>query len=124
MAEERFMNDAIRPRQELRLTVICKSCGHQYGSWRPRCTACGTDTPPPPKSFTNPPKITKRQVLGEVARQSKSACIFCRQRKAKDRCPHCNELIHRTCQAMHDPECIKFQQERIAAITRLEGERP
>lgn len=114
------MNDAIRGHKPLTMTVLCKSCGHQYGAWRPRCEACGTATPPPPKAF-NPPKISKRQVLGEVTKTCRTQCTFCRQRGAHERCKHCNELIHRSCFGLHEPECIQFQRDRASELARLSG---
>jgi predicted RNA-binding Zn-ribbon protein involved in translation (DUF1610 family) len=109
------MNECIRAR-ELTLTTICKSCTHQYGLWRPRCPACGTETPVKlqEKAF-NPPRVKAR-----APRTSSTQCIFCRLRAAKDKCPHCGELIHRTCRGLHEPDCQQFQVERTAAIKRLE----
>lgn len=110
------MNDAIRPRGELKMTVICKSCEHQYGAWRPRCPACGTSTPIKVQETFNKPRIVK------APRTSSSQCAFCRVRGAKQRCPICNELVHGTCQTLHQPECEQYQRDVAMEAARLAKE--
>jgi hypothetical protein len=109
------VNESIRFR-ELKMTLICKTCTHQYGAWRPRCPACGTSTPvsqQQPASF-NPPRPTKAR-----SEKSKTECIACRHRGAKERCPHCNELIHTTCLTVHVDDCKQFQVEREAMLKQV-----
>lgn len=117
------MNECIRQR-DLVLTLICK-CGNQYGKWRPHCPVCREPTPRKAQdeyeTTTNPRvrRAVTRKVKELVRRESKTQCIFCRHRGAKQRCPHCNEMIHGTCLGLHVAECQQFQVERDAAITRL-----
>lgn len=107
------MNESIYKR-ELTMTVICKSCQHQYGAWRDRCPACGTKTPV---------KVQLAAVRKtRQPRTSASQCVFCRHRGAKQRCPICNEQIHGTCIGLHKPECEQFQREVIMETVRLEQE--
>jgi hypothetical protein len=111
------VNDAIRPGRELTMTVICKSCEHQYGAWRPRCPACGTSTPVKVQleQFHNTPRARKAR----EARTSTSQCVFCRDRGAKQRCPICNERVHGTCLGLHQPECEQFQREVAMEAAKL-----
>jgi hypothetical protein len=115
------VNESIHRHRELTMTVICKTCDNQYGAWRPHCPVCRTATPKKAHEEATPRvrREVTRRVKEYVVRESKTLCVFCRQRGAKQRCTHCNELIHGTCVGLHAPECIKFQQERDAAITRL-----
>lgn len=100
-------SEAIRKR-ELTMTVVCV-CGHQFGAWRVRCDACGT--PAPRKESFNPPKVVRRE-----RERRPNECIFCHQRKAKDRCPSCNEMIHKNCIGVHVDDCRKFVAERDALL--------
>ena len=74
------MNECIHQRGELTMTVICKSCEHQYGAWRPRCPACGTSThvKAQVEQFKNKARVTKAR----EPRTSTSQCVFCRTRGA------------------------------------------
>lgn len=106
------MNECIRHRP-LTMTVVCKSCGHQYGAWRPRCDACGTATPitirEEQAKFKNPPRV-------RTPKPVKNPCCACRQKGANDTCPTCNEPIHRTCKGLHAADCAAFQAERERLI--------
>lgn len=107
----------MQQQRELTMTVVCKSCSHQYGAWRDRCPACGTRTPPPPVKVQAEREKRKRQ---HERRESKTQCIACRQRGAKKmRCPFCDERIHHTCLSLHVEECKQFQRDREAALARL-----
>jgi len=117
------MNESIQRRRELVMTVICKTCDHQYGAWRPHCPVCRTSTPRKIHEEATPQirRAVTRRVKQLVKRESKTTCIFCRQRGAKQQCAHCNELIHGTCVGLHTPECLEFQKQRDVAITQLGG---
>lgn len=117
MAEEGLVIEGIRQRRELIMTVICKSCEHQYGAWRPRCPACGTSTPV--KVQEEQFKNTARIRQARQPRTSTSQCAFCRVRGAKQRCPICNELVHGTCLGLHQPECEQFQREVAMEAAKL-----
>ena len=106
----------IQPR-ELKMTKVCEMCGDQYGLWRYQCPSCGTHNADREKAVAapvQPPRATLREHV-----RAKNACIFCFGRKAKDKCPHCDEPIHRTCRGLHEPRCAAFQVERKAAEARL-----
>ena len=101
------MNSAPR---ELKVTIICATCQHQYGEWRPRCPTCGTSTP---ARAVNTPRVRAKS-------RSPHECIFCRLRGArKETCPHCNEPIHKSCLRLHAPSCKQFQEELTAAARAL-----
>lgn len=107
------MNSAPR---ELKVTIICATCEHQYGTWRPRCPTCGTTTPASATrdTFNNAPRLRR------VKTRSPHECIFCRLRGArKDKCPHCGEPIHRSCLRLHKADCAKFQEELNTAARAL-----
>lgn len=98
---------------ELKMTMICGTCSNQYGLWRPRCPTCGTSTPISKRvepERLNTPRMHERRA---------DECIFCRRRKARETCPHCNEPIHRDCRGVHVIDCAKFQLERSAEIARV-----
>jgi hypothetical protein len=101
----------IKAVRELTMTIICKMCETQFGTWRPRCPTCGTA--PPVTLAQNAPRIVKPR-----ERQA-NECIFCHRRNAKDRCPHCNEPIHRDCKNSHGPRCEQFQVDRQVEIARV-----
>lgn len=101
---------------ELKMTVLCV-CGNQYGAWRPRCPACGKGIPVTiaevARKAMNPPRIKHER------ERRQNECIFCHRGKAKERCPHCNEPVHRNCQGLHGGDCAQFQQARQAEIERV-----
>lgn len=99
-------------KKEGKMTVICRACQHHYGRWRDHCPTCGTATPPEPRAVV----AARRRPRDAHARRSKTECIFCRQRGAKETCPHCNELIHKYCQSLHENACKQFQIEREEAL--------
>lgn len=102
--------------RELTMTLMCKMCSNQYGAWRPRCPTCGELTPVTASAAA--PRVNRpRLVVSHERKQDE--CILCRRRKAKDRCPHCNEAIHRNCLGVHKDDCEKFQVERAAEIARV-----
>lgn len=105
--------------KELTMTVICKTCEHQYGAWRSQCPACGTSTPVKARveQFRNAPRVR----APKPARITGSACCFCRVRGAKGRCPICNELVHGTCLSLHTPDCEQFQRDVILETVRAMG---
>ncbi len=89
-------------------------CGNEYGLWRPRCPACGT-TNERQRDATAPPEPT----FVRAERTPKRPCIVCRNGGAKDRCPHCEELIHKNCKGMHVIACAEFQRLRAIEIAKL-----
>lgn len=101
----------IKAARELTLTIICTSCEHQYGVWRPRCPACGTDTPVKAQPI-NKPRLIRPRTSG-------TQCAFCRLSGAKSRCAVCNELVHGTCLSLHVPECEQYQREVAVEAARL-----
>lgn len=98
--------------RELKMTVVCKDCQHQFGAWRDRCPACGTSHEVKQQPAFNAPKVVRERRANE--------CIFCRRRGAKKRCPHCNELIHPGCLGLHTEPCARFQVE-LANVNVKEG---
>jgi hypothetical protein len=94
------------------MTVICKSCEHQYGAWHSRCPASGTSTPV---------KVQVEQFKARRPRTSTSQCVFCRTRGAKSRCPICNERIHGTCLGLHQAECEQYQRDVALESAKLAG---
>jgi hypothetical protein len=110
----------LQQHRELKMTVVCKACENQYGAWRPRCPTCGTSTPirvqeEQRKAAAPPRAVRERQ-------RKANDCILCRRRvKNAQRCPHCDEPIHRSCLHLHGADCAKFQVERVREETRLNG---
>jgi hypothetical protein len=111
--------EGIRQTRELKMTVVCKSCTHQYGAWRDRCPACGTDTPRAP--VFNAPRVTPAR---RVTPASGPLCIFCQlgSRKTMATCEHCNEPIHPTCKSLHADSCQQFQRDRVAALESVSAQ--
>ena len=109
--------NGIHPYRELKMTVTCKACEHQYGAWRERCPACGTLTPPPPKAERERTARERNAETRAVKQRVRSLteCIFCQLRGAKETCPHCDEKIHRTCLRLHVGDCERFQETLRAA---------
>ena len=98
--------------KELKVTKLCEVCSNQYGLFRTQCPACGTknvhhvSSAPPPK-----PTIARK-----VRDRRPDECIFCYRRKAKAKCPHCDEPIHNVCRGLHEGPCAAFQVERLKAL--------
>jgi hypothetical protein len=99
----------IKAVRELTMTIICKMCETQFGSWRPQCPTCGTT--PPVVAVVNLPRKPRERKVNE--------CIFCHRRNAKECCELCGEPIHRDCKNSHGPRCEQFQVERKNEITRI-----
>lgn len=109
----------IKAERELKMTIICPApCGEQYGAWRPHCPVCRRATPKVHfEAAVSPAKVTRapRQQRERKANE----CIFCFRRKAKERCPHCGEPIHRVCRGVHEIDCAAFQVARQAEIEKV-----
>lgn len=104
--------------RELKMTTVCKTCSHQYGVWRDRCPTCGTSTPRAVVETFNAPRRVAR--AKQERKRSPHECILCRTRGARhERCPHCNEAIHKGCLRLHVAPCALFQEERRAAEASL-----
>jgi Zn finger protein HypA/HybF involved in hydrogenase expression len=106
---------------EKKMTIDCGTCGDQYGRWRPRCPACGTQTPA--SAFDRAAELLKppRESRAKRERERKPhECILCRKRvkanKKGTSCPHCNEPIHVACLELHRNACLQFQFEREAVL--------
>lgn len=92
----------------------CKMCHHEYGAWRPQCTACGTPTPR--VEPLNTPRVAERRVREEpVTRERRCAtiCAFCKCRGAKDKCDDCGELIHPFCRHLHKEAAHRQHELRV-----------
>lgn len=116
----------------------CRDCGHEYGTFRARCPACGTPGPTPTRCLhgidarfcavcTGTTRaVTQARATRAERRDKPDACILCRRRvkpnKRGTTCPHCNEKIHVACLELHRAACLKFQFEREAAYDRLAKE--
>lgn len=84
------------------LMTHCVMCHHEYGAWRPQCTACGHPTPREPAPRITPTeKRIRREVAVRVKRACATLCAFCQCRGAKDHCDECNALIHPFCRHLH-----------------------
>lgn len=112
--------------RELKVTLICKCCGNQYGKFRHRCPACGTHTPASQlETFNTPRAVQAAPAKPRKAREQKpkkNECILCRRAGAKAQCPHCNERIHPGCLSLHATDCATFQVTRDQAIKTLNDE--
>lgn len=65
---------------------VCTDCGHEFGSFRTRCPACGGA--PRARSINNVHKFTP-------------ACVACEKPNAKTLCPLCNLYVHAHCLELH-----------------------
>jgi len=101
----------------LTMTVVCRICGDQFGMWRTHCPACGAHAPAIPARVLAETK-SRRHPLAQ-RRPKADECTLCRRTKAKLRCPHCNELIHKECLRLHRADCLTFQMEREIEIKKL-----
>lgn len=98
------------------ICMECPMCHNVYGKFRAQCPACGNPTPEQPR-FNAPrveaPSVRRRKerklregiVANVEARTSKTVCVFCKSRGAKQTCPTCGGLIHGGCRTLH--ECAK-----------------
>ncbi len=75
--------------------TTCRMCKHEYSEKRERCNACGHPTP----------RTKHKKALRQPRAEPRSACVFCRLRGAKARCPQCGNRVHPTCQSLHKREC-------------------
>lgn len=105
----------MRQPRERKITIECSACAHVFGVWRDRCPACGTEMTWQEKARYAPPPTPARK-----QREVKSPCIVCRQRGAKKRCPHCDEMVHGVCLALHANDCAEFQVRIEEELERLE----
>lgn len=122
--------------RELKMTVICHApCDNQYGAWRQHCPVCGHETPKGAhdNALRTSPTFDKNNTRGASTRAVRTfvhrvtrvreahptACVFCHRRGARERCAHCNEMIHHNCQGIHGSACAQFQVDRQAEIARL-----
>lgn len=107
--------------RELTMTVICASCENQYGAWRPRCPACGTDTPIKVQQLVQ--KINRPRLVTSKPQRERTvhptSCDLCHRRGAKETCDLCGNLVHHNCMGVHKDRCTKFQVERDAEIERV-----
>lgn len=95
----------------MKMTKFCEVCGDQYGLWRHQCPACGTHNKDREAACAAPVTTKRRE-----RERTKGGCIFCQAPKAKEKCPHCDEPIHRNCLHFHEEACKVFQVERLAAM--------
>lgn len=102
--------------KELKVTKLCEVCSNQYGLWRAQCPACGTKNVQQAAAIGAKPKPT---LARKVRDRGPDECIFCYRRKAKEKCPHCDEPIHRVCRGLHEAPCAAFQVERKKAMEAL-----
>jgi hypothetical protein len=103
----------------LTMTLICKTCGSQYGAWRHQCPTCGTMTP---VSRKQDDARIKQARAPRRKKETKDPCILCRKRvkpKKLATCPHCNEKVHKACLPLHVDECAKFQVLRDQAMKEV-----
>lgn len=113
----------MKTERPLTMTIVCRDCTNQFGAWRAHCPACGTLAPraareallQPHDDATTPKRVVR------APRVCETSCTFCFRRGAKDRCPHCNELIHKNCQGLHNAPCLEFQVQRLSAINALDN---
>jgi len=108
---------AITVMKTLTMTLICKTCGSQYGAWRRQCPTCGSHTP-----VSVIRKEEQRTRAPKRKREVKDPCILCRKRvkpKKLATCPHCNEKVHKACLPLHVDECAKFQVLRDQAMKEV-----
>lgn len=105
----------MRQFREPKMTVVCKACQHQFGAWRKRCPACGTNS-----DYKEPEAFNKPKLKREKPRKL-NECIFCRRRGAKEKCPSCQEPIHKNCKGLHVDPCREFVKEVVMATVELES---
>lgn len=94
----------------------CKMCHHEYGAWRPQCTACGTPTPrPEPLNTPRVEKRIQREVATRVKRVCATMCAFCLCRGAHDKCDTCGALIHSFCRHLHNDAAHRHHELRVTS---------
>jgi hypothetical protein len=104
--------------EDLKVTKLCEMCQFQYGRWRQQCPGCGHKNEHQPAPVGEKPR--PKPVLARKTRDRRAdECIFCYRRKARQRCPHCNESIHPVCRGLHEGPCAAFQIERNKALDAL-----
>ena len=99
--------------ETLKVTKFCEVCQYQYGLFRPQCSACGA------KNHTVESTPQKRAAVKGERQRKPGECIFCRRRKAKDVCPHCDEPIHHNCLGLHAKPCAEFQVLLLLELKRV-----
>lgn len=101
------------------MLIHCKMCHHEYGAWRPQCTACGTPTPKP--ETLNTPRMVerekriRREVTTRVKRECATLCSFCKCRGAKEKCDECGGLVHSFCRHLHKEQSHRHHELRVTS---------
>lgn len=127
----------------MKMTRVCQSCSNEYGTFRPRCPACGSPAPTCKHGMTEGlcavctgkvRAIEQKGMKGELRsrppksekERAKDGCILCFKRvkpahRKSTVCPHCDEPVHVACLAYHRTPCMQFQLEREDALRKLGG---